>query len=78
LHFFRIFVPAQKSGWACHDTSHGTPSARAKSSRGTGISKERPSCLGLCHSSPAAILDNHVHGMLDAAKLDALVKEAQS
>jgi formate dehydrogenase subunit gamma len=35
-------------------------------------------CLGLCHSSPAAILDNHVHGMLDAAKLDALVKEAQS
>jgi formate dehydrogenase subunit gamma len=35
-------------------------------------------CLGLCHSSPAAILDNHVHGMLDSAKLDALVKEAQS
>ena len=35
-------------------------------------------CLGLCHSSPAAILDTHVHGMLDAAKLDALVRDAQS
>jgi formate dehydrogenase subunit gamma len=35
-------------------------------------------CLGLCHSSPAAMLDNRVFGMLDEAKLDALVKEAQS
>ena len=29
-------------------------------------------CLGLCHSSPAAMLDKHVFGMLDEAKLDAL------
>jgi formate dehydrogenase subunit gamma len=34
-------------------------------------------CLGLCHSSPAAMLDNRVFGLLDEAKLDALVKEAQ-
>jgi formate dehydrogenase subunit gamma len=35
-------------------------------------------CLGLCHSSPTAMLDKHVYGMLDEAKLDALVKEAQN
>jgi formate dehydrogenase subunit gamma len=35
-------------------------------------------CLGLCHSSPAAMLDKHVFGMLDEAKLDQLVKEAQA
>jgi formate dehydrogenase subunit gamma len=35
-------------------------------------------CLGLCHSSPAAMLDKHMFGMLDEAKLDALVKEAQA
>ena len=35
-------------------------------------------CLGLCHSSPAAMLDGDVYGMLDDGRLDALVKEAQS
>jgi formate dehydrogenase subunit gamma len=35
-------------------------------------------CLGLCHSSPAAMLDGDVYGMLDDLRLDALVKEAQS
>jgi formate dehydrogenase subunit gamma len=35
-------------------------------------------CLGLCHSSPAAMLDKQVYGMLDEQKLDALVKEAQA
>ena len=35
-------------------------------------------CLGLCHSSPAAMLDKHVFGLLDEAKLDALLKEAQA
>jgi formate dehydrogenase subunit gamma len=35
-------------------------------------------CLGLCHSSPAAMLDKHVYGMLDEQRLDALVKEAQT
>src|SRR5262245_29918111 len=33
-------------------------------------------CLGLCHSSPTAMLDREVYGMLDGAKLDALVKKA--
>ena len=35
-------------------------------------------CLGLCHSSPAAMLDGDVYGMLDDGRLDSLVKEAQS
>jgi formate dehydrogenase subunit gamma len=36
-------------------------------------------CLGLCHSSPAAMLDHDkVYGMLDEQTLDALVKEAQT
>ena len=35
-------------------------------------------CLGLCHSSPAAMLDKNVYGMLDEQKLDALVKESQA
>ena len=34
-------------------------------------------CLGLCHSSPAAMLDKRVFGMLDESSLDALIKEAQ-
>lgn len=35
-------------------------------------------CLGLCHSSPAAMLDKDVFGMLDDEKLDRLLKEAQA
>ena len=36
-------------------------------------------CLGLCQSSPAALLDHdRVVGMLDEAKLDALLKEARA
>jgi formate dehydrogenase subunit gamma len=36
-------------------------------------------CLGLCHSSPAAMLDDdRVFAMLDEKKLEALLKEAQS
>jgi formate dehydrogenase subunit gamma len=35
-------------------------------------------CLGLCHSSPAAMLDKDVFGMLDEEKLDRLLKEAQA
>jgi formate dehydrogenase subunit gamma len=42
------------------------------------VTLEPVHCLGLCHSSPAAMLDRHVFGMLDEAKLDALVKEAQA
>ena len=35
-------------------------------------------CLGLCHSSLAAMLDTHPYGMLDELRLDALLKEAQA
>ena len=35
-------------------------------------------CLGLCHSSPAAMLDHDVYGMLDEERLEELLKEAQS
>ncbi len=36
-------------------------------------------CLGLCHSSPAAMLDEErVFAMLDEKKLEALLKEAQA
>ncbi len=35
-------------------------------------------CLGLCHSSPAAMLDKRVFGMLDEDKIDRLVQEAQA
>ena len=43
------------------------------------VTLEAVYCLGLCHSSPAAMLDNNrVFGMLDEEKLDALLKEAQA
>ena len=43
------------------------------------VTLEAVYCLGLCHSSPAALLDHdHVVGMLDEAKLDALLKEAHA
>ncbi|HUU25824.1 MAG TPA: formate dehydrogenase subunit gamma [Methyloceanibacter sp.] len=35
-------------------------------------------CLGLCQSSPAAMLDHDVYGALDEERLDALLKEAQA
>jgi formate dehydrogenase subunit gamma len=43
------------------------------------VTLEAVYCLGLCHSSPAALLDHDkVYGMLDERKLDALLKEAQA
>ena len=43
------------------------------------VTLEAVYCLGLCHSSPAAMLDHdRVYGMLDEAKLDALLREAQA
>jgi formate dehydrogenase subunit gamma len=42
------------------------------------VTLEAVYCLGLCHSSPAAMLESRVFGMLDDDKLDALVKEAQA
>jgi formate dehydrogenase subunit gamma len=34
-------------------------------------------CLGLCATAPAAMLDGHVVGRLDATRLDALLAEAR-
>ena len=34
-------------------------------------------CLGLCATAPSAMLDGRVVGRLDAARIDALVAEAQ-
>lgn len=43
------------------------------------VTLEAVYCLGLCHSSPAAMLDHDkVYGLLDEPKLDALLKEAQA
>lgn len=43
------------------------------------VTLEAVYCLGLCHSSPAAMLDHdHVVGLLDNERLDALLKEAQA
>ena len=35
-------------------------------------------CLGLCHSSPAAMLDKDVYAGLDEERLDELLTEAQA
>jgi formate dehydrogenase subunit gamma len=43
------------------------------------VTLEAVYCLGLCHSSPAAMLDcDKVYGLLDEQRLDALLKEAQA
>jgi len=34
-------------------------------------------CLGLCATAPSAMLDGRVVGMLDEARIDALIAEAQ-
>jgi formate dehydrogenase subunit gamma len=42
------------------------------------VTLEAVYCLGLCHSSPAAMLGTHVYGMLDEPKLDELLEQAQA
>ncbi|MGH6996161.1 MAG: NAD(P)H-dependent oxidoreductase subunit E [Stellaceae bacterium] len=34
-------------------------------------------CLGLCACAPAAMLDNQVHGRLNAKRLDTLIDGAR-
>jgi formate dehydrogenase subunit gamma len=72
---------------SCQAAGGDALAARAEAKLGVGMGEttldqrvtlEPVYCLGLCHSSPAAMLDKHVYGMLDEAKLDALVKEAQA
>jgi formate dehydrogenase subunit gamma len=42
-----------------------------------GITLEAIYCLGLCATSPSAMLDGRVHARLNPAKLDALLEEAR-
>jgi formate dehydrogenase subunit gamma len=42
-----------------------------------GVTLEAIYCLGLCATSPSAMLDGRVHARLDSAKLDALIDEAR-
>jgi formate dehydrogenase subunit gamma len=91
-HDFRKEAPGRRvlklcRAESCQAAGGDALAARAQAKLGVGmgettldrrITLEPVYCLGLCHSSPAAMLDKHVYGMLDEAKIDALVKEAQS
>jgi formate dehydrogenase subunit gamma len=53
----------------------GTPCG---STSADGVTLEAVYCLGLCATSPSAMVDGRVVGRLDAAKLDALIEEVRS
>jgi formate dehydrogenase subunit gamma len=72
---------------SCQAAGGDALAARAEERLGVGMGEttldrrvtlEPVYCLGLCHSSPAAMLDKRVFGMLDEDRLDALLKEAQA
>jgi formate dehydrogenase subunit gamma len=72
---------------SCQAAGGDALAARAEERLGIGMGEttldrrvtlEPVYCLGLCHSSPAAMLDKRVFGMLDEDRLDALLKEAQA
>ncbi len=91
-HDFRAAPPGQRvlklcRAESCQAAGGDALAARAERKLGVAMGETTPDnrvtleavyCLGLCHSSPAAMLDKHVFGMLDDDKLDALVKEAQA
>jgi formate dehydrogenase subunit gamma len=72
---------------SCQAAGGDALAARAEQKLGVAMGETTPDnrvtlepvyCLGLCHSSPAAMLDKRVFGMLDEDRLDRLVKEAQA
>lgn len=72
---------------SCQAAGGDALAARAEEKLGVAMGETTPDrcvtlepvyCLGLCHSSPTAMLDKQVFGLLDEAKVDALVKEAQT
>jgi formate dehydrogenase subunit gamma len=91
-HDFRKAPPGQRvlklcRAESCQAAGGDALAARAEQKLGVAMGEttldnrvtlEPVYCLGLCHSSPAAMLDKRVFGMLDEDKLDALVKEAQA
>ncbi|KIZ40857.1 MULTISPECIES: formate dehydrogenase subunit gamma [Rhodopseudomonas] len=71
---------------ACQSAGGDALAARAEDRLGVAIGNTTPDggvtlepiyCLGLCATAPAAMIDGRVVGRLDAARLDALLTEAQ-
>ena len=71
---------------ACQAAGGDAVAARAEAKLGVKIGNttadERVTlepiyCLGLCATAPSAMLDGRVVGMLDEARIDALIAEAQ-
>ncbi len=91
-HDFRATPPGRRvlklcRAESCQAAGGDALAARAERKLGVAMGETTPDnrvtleavyCLGLCHSSPAAMLESRVFGMLDDDKLDALVKEAQA
>jgi formate dehydrogenase subunit gamma len=71
---------------ACQAAGGDAVAARAEAKLGIAIGNTTPDervtlepiyCLGLCATAPSAMLDGRVVGMLDEARIDALIAEAQ-
>ena len=71
---------------ACQAAGGDAVAARAEARLGIAIGNttaddrvtlEPIYCLGLCATAPSAMLDGRVIGMLDEARIDALIAEAQ-
>ncbi|HET7887581.1 MAG TPA: formate dehydrogenase subunit gamma [Bradyrhizobium sp.] len=71
---------------ACQAAGGDAVAARAEAKLGVKIGNTTPDervtlepiyCLGLCATAPSAMLDGRVVGMLDEARIDALIAEAQ-
>lgn len=71
---------------ACQAAGGDAVAARAEARLGIAIGNTTPDdlvtlepiyCLGLCATAPSAMLDGRVVGMLDEARIDALIAEAQ-
>jgi formate dehydrogenase subunit gamma len=91
-HDFRNEPPGQRvlklcRSEACQSMGGDALAARAEGRLATRLGETTPDgritfesvyCLGLCACAPAAMLDGEPVGRLDAARLDALLAEAQS
>jgi formate dehydrogenase subunit gamma len=71
---------------ACQAAGGDAVAARAEAKLGIAMGNTTPDervtlepiyCLGLCATAPSAMLDGRVVGMLDEARIDALIAEAQ-
>lgn len=71
---------------ACQAAGGDALAARAEAKLGIAIGNTTPDervtlepiyCLGLCATAPSAMLDGRLFGRLDAARIDALLAEAQ-